>query len=85
MREIFQNIAISYWLSQIYYVFVKLNEQNERIENLNAIIAFNAEQINKNFAYIYILTDEILQMKIGMSLTISAEKKIQEESEKINI
>ena len=56
-------------------------EQNERIENLNAIIAFNAEQINKNFAYIF-STDEILQMKMGMSPIISAEKKIQEESEK---
>ena len=81
MREIFQNIAIGLLAISNILCLYKLNEQNERIENLNAIIAFNAEQINKNFAYIF-STDEILQMKIGMSPIISAEKKIQEESEK---
>ena len=80
MREIFQNIAIGLLAISNILCLYKLNEQNERIENLNAIIVFNAEQINKNFAYIF-STDEILQMKIGMSPIISAEKKIQEESE----
>ena len=80
MREIFQNVAIGLLAISNILCLYKLNEQNEKIENLNAIITFNAEQINKNFAYIF-STDEILQMKIGMSPIISAEKKIQEESE----
>ena len=81
MREIFQNVAIGLLAISNILCLYKLNEQNEKIENLNAIITFNAEQINKNFAYIF-STDEILQMKIGMSPIISAEKKIQEESKK---
>tara|TARA_B100000212_G_C27256622_1_gene482580 strand:+ start:397 stop:639 length:243 start_codon:yes stop_codon:yes gene_type:complete len=80
MREIFQNVAIGLLAISNILCLYKINEQNESIDNLNAIVEFNAEQINKNFAYVF-ATDEILQMKTGLSPIILAEKKIQDTRE----